>query len=393
MEHDFDRLIERRTTNSIKWNRYGKDVLPLWVADMDFRAPPPVVEALARAVDHGIFGYEEPSATLREAVASRLERRQGWSVDPDWVVAVTGIVSAFYAAGRLLCGPGGRGPGYVIQPPVYMPFNDLERDLGLVRQDAPLERTAAGGDVGYRINWDFFSEAFGSRGARTGMFLLCDPHNPAGIAWEEPELRRMAGIALDAGSVLVSDEIHAELLLGPTRHVSVASLDPEIARRSLTLVAPSKTFNTAGLFCGFAVIPDPELRKAYRAMIERLTLHPASLALVAAEAAYSGACDGWLGELLRYLEGNRDFLRAYIRERIPRLAVSRPAATYLAWIDARGLGLDNPQRFFLDKARVALNDGEAFGAGGEGFVRLNFACPRSTLAEALERMRKAVEAL
>jgi cystathionine beta-lyase len=388
MIYDFYEVIERRDTNSIKWTRYGKEVLPLWVADMDFRAPPPVIAALSSAVEHGVFGYPAAHGPLAAAVAARMAMLYGWKVDPEWVVPVTGIVSGFYAAARALCPPA--RPGYVIQPPVYMPFNDLEKHLGLVRQEAPLERGKGVGPLEYVINWDLFDEAFGSRGAETGMFLLCHPHNPIGRSWDETSLRRMATTAVDKGAFIVSDEIHAELLLGGARHRPLATLDPEIEKRSVTLVAPSKTFNIAGLFCGFAIIPDAATRRSYEDTIERLTLHPASLALTAAAAAYSGECDDWLAELLGYLAANRDYVEGFVARELPSLRMTRPEATYLSWIDARGLGLDSPHGFFLEKARVALNDGAAFGTGGAGFLRLNFGCPRATLEEALGRMAEAV---
>lgn len=387
MHFDFDERIERRTTNSIKWTLYPSDVLPLWVADMDFRCPPPILEALGKAVAHGIFGYEQPSIALKRSVAGRMERLHGWKVDPDWVVTVTGLVSGFYAAARTVCLP---GDGYLIQPPVYMPFNDLDRHLGLVRQEAPLARADRDGSIHHHINWEEFDGAFDSRGARTKMFLLCSPHNPTGELYDEGELSRMAATCLEKGAILVSDEIHAELLLGKRRHRPVASLSPDIAARSITLIAPSKTFNIAGLFCGFALIPDAGLRRAYENEVERMTLHSASLSLVAAEAAFSGECEDWLAELLAYLTANRDFVAGYIARHLPSLSTTRPDATYLAWIDVSRLGLEAPARFFLDKAKLALNDGETFGTGGKGCLRLNFGCPRSILEEALERMATAI---
>jgi cystathionine beta-lyase len=394
MSIDFSEVIERRDSDSIKWTRYGRDVLPLWVADMDFRAPEPILEALRSAVGHGIFGYADASPGLRQAVAARMGRLYAWDVDPAWVVAVPGLVSGFTAAAAALCSP---GEGYLIQSPVYMPFNDLGEGLGLLRQDAPLELDPSSDLVRYRIDWDAFEGAFGMGGARTAMFLLCDPHNPVGTAWGEAEQLRMAETAIGRGAVVVSDEIHAELLLDGTRHRPVAARSEGIAKGSITLVAPSKTFNIAGLFCGFAIIPDAALRSAFTGAANRMTLHCSSLSLVAAEAAYSGSCDEWLAELLVYLAGNRDFVADFIPGRLPLLRTSRPEATYLAWLDAGALqrdrGVEDPFRFFLEKARVALNDGRAFGVGGSGFLRLNFACPRSTLEEALGRMAAAIDSL
>ena len=288
MSIDFSEVIERRDSDSIKWTRYGRDVLPLWVADMDFRAPEPILEALRSAVGHGIFGYADASPGLRQAVAARMGRLYAWDVDPAWVVAVPGLVSGFTAAAAALCSP---GEGYLIQSPVYMPFNDLGEGLGLLRQDAPLELDPSSDLVRYRIDWDAFEGAFGMGGARTAMFLLCDPHNPVGTAWGEAEQLRMAETAIGRGAVVVSDEIHAELLLDGTRHQPVAARSEGIAKGSITLVAPSKTFNIAGLFCGFAIIPDAALRSAFTGAANRMT--PPLL------KPFPGGCRGRLFRQLR----------------------------------------------------------------------------------------------
>ncbi len=355
---------------------------------MDFRSPPPIARALRRAVDHGIFGYPSTPASLREKLAARMERLYEWKIDPNWVVPTTGLVSGFHAAAAALCAP---GEGYLIQPPVYMPFNDLGDHLGLVRQEAPLSVSEAPEPLKYSINWDVFESAFGSGGTRTAMFLLCDPHNPVGLAWDEAAQRRMAETAISRGAAIVSDEIHAELLLDDIRHRPLAAADAAFAERSVTLVSPSKTFNIAGLFCGFAIVPDPGIRKAFEKEEERMTLHCTGLSLVAAEEALSGSCDSWLDAARLYLRANRDFVLDFLRERLPGVRAATPAATHLLWMDCRGLGLESPADFFLEQARVALNDGAAFGTGGKGFVRLNFASPRALLAEALERMARALE--
>ncbi len=392
MPHNFDRVIDRRSTNSIKWNAYPEDVLPLWVADMDFAAPEPITKALQKAVEHGIFGYEMPRKALLEPVAARMKTLYNWDVAPESVVAITGLVSGFYAAAQTLCRP---GDGYLIQPPVYMPFNDIQKHQGVIRQEAELDCVAQDNILRYQINWDSFDNAFHSGGSRTKMFLLCNPHNPTGQIYSAEELSRMAETCLKHDAVIVSDEIHSELLLGEQKHVPVASLSPEIAEKSITLIAPSKTFNIAGLFCGFAIIPNKELRERYKEQVERMTLHVASLAQVAAQAAFSGECEDWLAELISYLRANRDFLVDFVQIELPEIRTTRPEATYLAWLDCSGLVESgkisgNPYTFFLKNARVALNNGATFGAGGENFLRLNFGCPRVTLEQALERMKKAL---
>ncbi len=392
MPYNFDQIIDRRSTNSIKWNAYPADVLPLWVADMDFAAPESITKALQKAVEHGIFGYEVPGKALLESVAARMKTLYHWDVAPESVVAITGLVSGFYAAAQALCRP---GDGYLIQPPVYMPFNDIQKHQGVIRQEAKLDYAAQDNILRYQINWDSFENAFHRGGSQTKMFLLCNPHNPTGQIYSAQELSQMAETCLKHDVVIVSDEIHSELLLEEQKHVPVASLSPEIAEKTITLVAPSKTFNIAGLFCGFAIIPNRELRERYKEQVERMTLHVNGLGYIAAQAAFSGACDDWLLELRAYLRANRDFLVDFVESELPGIRTTRPAATYLAWLDCSrlvesGKISGSPYKFFLKNAKVALNDGATFGTGGKNFVRLNFGCPRATLEQALERMKKAL---
>jgi cystathionine beta-lyase len=222
------------------------------------------------------------------------------------------------------------------------------------------------------------------------MFLLCNPHNPTGRVFSRSDLTRMADLCLKNGTVICSDEIHSELILGDTPHIPIASLDPEIAARTITLIAPSKTFNVAGLFCAFAIIPDADLREKFKKVTEQMVMHVNGFGLVAAQSAFSGECDEWLRALLVYLRANRDFLVEFVRSELNGIGVTVPEATYLAWLDCRALKVEpSPHKFFLEKAQVALNDGAEFGQGGEGFVRLNFGCPRRTLEEALERIKQA----
>ena len=392
MSFDFDKIIDRRNSNSAKWNYYPSDVLPMWVADMDFGVPEPIVKALHKADEHGVFGYEWPSTALRESVTTRMKKLYNWDVELDSLVPVTGLVSGFYAAAGALCQPGN---GYLIQPPVYMPFNHIQKDLGYVRQEARLLRKTAGQRLRYEIDWDGFEKAFNLEGSHTNMFLLCNPHNPTGQVYSTEELGKMAELCLKNETVIVSDEIHSELLLGEAVHTPIAALSPEIAARSITLVSPSKTFNIAGLFCGFAIIPDAALRERYKAVVERMTLHVSSLAQVAAQAAFSGECEDWLADLRTYLTGNRDYMVDFVEKNLPGVQISVPQATYLAWLDCGDLVRSGrisgtPYQFFLDNAKVGLNDGAAFGSGGENYVRLNFGCPRSVLQEGLERLHKSL---
>jgi cystathionine beta-lyase len=392
MTYDFDRLIDRRASNSLKWKLYGDDVLPLWVADMDFLTPEPVLAALRRAVEHGVFGYDLPSPALRDVVVARMERLYGWKIPPEAIVVTPGIVAGFTAAAHALCQP---GEAILIQPPVYPPFLKVAEYAGFSSQMAGLRCVVQGKRLQYEIDWDVFEAAFDSGGAHTGMFLLCNPHNPCGNTFGREDLQRIAEICTRHQTFLCSDEIHSELLLGGATHVPVASLDPELARRTITLIAPSKTFNVPGLFCGFAIIPDEAIRRRYRLTMERLAMHVNGLGMVAALAAFSGQCDDWLTELRAYLTANRDFLVSVVESEFDGIRLTVPDATYLAWLDCRDLIQagkieGSPQRFFLEKAKVALNDGADFGPGGEGFVRLNFGCPRRTLEEALTRMKAAL---
>lgn len=396
MPYDFDHTPDRRASNSVKWTYYPEDVLPAWVADMDFPSPPPIAAALRAAVEHGVFGYEMPSQALRETVAARMQKLYNWNIHPESVVTIPGLVSGFYAAAGALCNP---GDGYLIQPPVYMPFNDLQKHLGIIRQEARLVPHTEGHRIHYEIDWNSFKATFHAGGSRTRMFLLCNPHNPIGQVYTRDELTRMAETCLRQNTVIVSDEIHSELLLGSATggHTPLGSLSREIAENSITLVAPSKTFNIAGLFCGFAIIPSPKLRGQYKLQLERMTLHTSGLAQTAAQTAFSGACDDWLAELNTYLTANRDFAVQYIENQLPDVHTSVPDATYLLWLDCNTLvqngkvpGDFSPYEFFLQRAKVALNDGLPFGSGGENFVRLNFGCARSTLEQTLERMKKAL---
>lgn len=392
MKNNFDTIIKRRSSNSIKWNKYPEEVLPLWVADMDFASPKPILDAIQEKLGQGALGYERPPDSLLETVAARMEKLYGWKIEPEMVVATPGIVSGFNAAARAVCEP---GEGVLMQPPVYFPFLGVHENLGFARQFAPLVKVADGNILRYEIDFDAFETAMGSEDARTGMFLFCNPHNPTGNAFAKDDLSRLAEICLRHNVVICSDEIHSELLLGSAQHTPIALLSPEIAEHSITLVAPSKTFNTAGLFCGFAIIPNRELCERYQKTVEQMTFHVNSLGQVAAQTAFSGACDDWLKELLAYLTANRDFVTEYVGENIPEIRLTVPDATYMSWLDCNpllesGKVTGSPFEFFLNQAKVALSDGAPFGPGGEGFVRLNFACPRSTLEEALDRMRKAL---
>lgn len=377
----------RKNSASIKWLLYPEDVLPMWVADMDMPAPKPIQAALRKAVNHGIFGYEFPTPALKATVAARMERLYKWKVAPEAIVATTGIVSGFTVAARFACSP---KKGLLIQPPVYNVFHEVKNWASIPQLDAPLVKRVAGGVIRYEMDWDIFEK----RAKRAGMFLLCNPHNPLGIVFGRKDLARMAEICLKHDVIIVSDEIHSELLLDENKFTPLAKLSREIAKRTITLIAPSKTFNVPGLFCGFAIIPDAELRQRYEKEAERMTMHVNSMGLVAAQAAFSGECDGWLKEARRHLTDNRDFLVDYVARHFSGVRYTIPDATYLGWLDFTQTPIkDDPYDFFLKNAKVALSPGQIFGKEGAGHARINFGTSRALLREGLERMRQAFSKL
>jgi len=393
MAYNFDQIVERRNTDSVKWTEYPEDVLPLWVADMDFLTPEPIRDALHAALDRGVLGYEFVKPHTQKIVAERMERLYGWQVDPDWVVPTTGVVSGFNIAARAICKP---GDGVLVQTPVYHMFYSVYENIGLTKQTAPFSFSEKGQHLIPQLDLDVFANSFHSNEARTRMFLLCHPHNPVGNVFTRKELQDMANICLQNDAVIVSDDIHSELILNSSKHIPIAALSDEISDKTITLVASSKTFNTAGLFCSFAIISNAELRENFQKAGKQVTGHVTSLGTIAAEVAFSGVCDDWLAELLVYLKDNRDFVVDYLTENFPESRFTVPDATYLQWIDfgkyvKSGHISDSPYKFFLEKAKVALNDGSVFGDGCENFVRLNFASPRSMLAEALDRMKTALK--
>ena len=386
MAYNFDYTPNRRLPNVFnKWTLVPKDALPMWVADMDFQSPQPILKELHKVVDQGVLGYELPSLALQETVAARMDRLYSWKVKPQAVVTVTGIVSGFSVAARAF---DSAQRGVLIQTPVYNEFHEVKNNVGIPQLEAPLVRSVQGNILRYEIDWDIFRK----QAKLAGMFLLCNPHNPLGIIFSRKDLLQMAEICIENDVLIVSDEIHSELLLDGSTFTPMAKLSSEIAKRTITLIAPSKTFNVPGLFCGFAIIPNKELRLHYTKTVEHLRLHVSSMGLHAARVAFSGQCDGWLKELRRYLTGNRDFLVDYVTKYMLGAKTTAPDATYLAWLDFTEYQLKkSPYDFFLDNAKVALSNGVIFGENGVGHVRLNFGTSRRILKQGLHRMRKALE--
>ena len=383
MTYDFDRLVERRGTDSNKWHKYGPDVLPLWVADMDFASPPEVVAALRARIEHGIYGYlkEGVPPELVDVFTDRCRKRYGWDVPRDAVLMMPGVNPANNVAARTVCSA---GDGFVILTPAYPP---ILRVPGNVQLDARLPALVRGSDGRYEIDFDAFERAITPG---TKAFLLCNPHNPVGRVYTRRELERLADVCLRRGLTIIADEIHCDLVFAGHEHVPMASLSPEVAARTITLMAPSKTFNQAGLKASLGVITDPGLRERF--MAARVDMMQATTNVLGYTAMLAAYRDGgpWHEALLRYLEANRDFLMDYVAKHLAPITMSPVEGTYLAWLDCRATGIADPFTFFLDKAKVAFNDGKLFSAAGEGFVRLNFGTQRARLTEALERMRTAL---
>jgi cystathionine beta-lyase len=389
MIYDFDAVPDRRASDCGKWNFYAADILPMWVADMDFISPEPVIQALRRRVEHGIFGYPTSIGQaafvpeLTGAIVNWIAVRHGWQVPPEHIVLLPGVVPGFNLACHAFASPG----GVLVQTPVYEPILRAAEHTGSRPHEMQLTYTA---DGTYSIDFDAFEAAM-QPGVR--LFILCNPHNPVGRVFRRDELERMAEICLRHGVLMVSDEIHADLVFSESRHVPLGSLDPEIARRTITLMAPSKTFNIAGLQCAYAIIPDETLRKQYLQANHGLLGWVNLMGATAAQAAYSDGQE-WLDQVMAYLQANRDFMVDYVQRELPGIRVASPEGTYLAWLDCRSAepaqAAEDPYHFFMEKARLGLNDGAGFGKDGKGFVRLNFGCPRSLLVEGLTRMKRAL---
>nr|WP_027797033.1 MalY/PatB family protein [Paraburkholderia acidipaludis] len=392
----FDEVIDRKHSNSLKWafgerllcaDEYAADPLPMWVADMDFRAPQPVIDALHEAVEHGVFGYSR-GATERyvEAVTGWQARRFGWDVPKEWVLQSSGVITALKNAIQAFSAP---GDSVLIQPPVYAHFHDDVLLNGRHLAYAPLERVG----TAYRFNEKTFEAAIKDN---TRLFILSNPHNPTGNVWSEDELRAMGEICLRRGVLVISDEIHQDLVINPLKkHLPFASLDARFAENSITCTAPSKTFNLPGLQSANLFVPNRRLREALHRQFDR-NMYPAVnvLGMVAAEAAYSHG-EPWLDELLGYLRENHAHFRSAVHSITSKIEVMPADSLYLSWMDCRGLGMDADvlNKFMLTHAKLWLDKGQKFGIEGHGYMRANLGCPRSTIDEAISRLTTALAGL
>jgi len=399
MKYDFDKVIDRRNTDSVKWgtieSMFGdKDVLPLWIADMDFPVAEPITEALRRRTEHAFFGYSLTQTSVVEAVMDRIKRKYGWKIEPEWVVFTPGVIPAIDAAIRAFSQPGDE---IIIQGPVYYPFWSTIKNSGRQIADNALSLV----DGRYLMDFGALEKIFHCKDdgmtqsySRARLMILCNPHNPIGRVWSREEQTGVGDIALKHGTLMISDEVHCELLFKGSKHIPFASISTDFERHSITCMSPSKTFNLAGLRVSSVIIPDAHLREKFNAARKGIQPGPNTFGLVALEAAYRYG-DEWLRQALDYLQGNLEFVLDYFAKSIPRIKVIVPEGTYLVWLDCRGLGMSTQElrAFFRQKAKVGLDDGYLFGQSGAGFQRMNIACPRVTLEEALIRIAGAVSAL
>lgn len=390
MRFDFDKMIDRKNTHSYKWDQaerlFGNpDILPLWVADMDFESPPAVREALLKRAGHGIYGYTIRSAAYIDAIVNWYRRRHNWQISPDWLSDSPGIVTSLSIAVDAFSEPGSQ---VILQSPVYYPFYDVIRMNGRQVAANPL-RLQSGK---YEMDYGHLEELMAG-GAK--LLLLCNPHNPGGRVWTRAELERLAELCVKHGVTVISDEIHCDLVLPGHRHTPFASLSDEAANITLTCLAATKTFNLPGLQTSFIVASNREIKRVFDRRIKTLSLHMAGyFAQDAVTAAYNTG-EEWLDALLHYVQGNMDFAIDYFSRHMPEIKPMRPEGTYLLWVDCRALGLDAKglKDLMYNKAGVAFNEGSVFGPEGEGFLRINAACPRALLKQALDRFGSAVARL
>jgi len=385
---DFDVLVDRRNTDCVKWDGlkdiYGRDdILPLWIADMDFKSSPKIIEAIIDRAEHGVFGYPLDSMKIFQPFIEWNRRRNSLHIDEEWILTCPGIVTAF-CLGILAYTK--EGEKVMIQTPVYPPFHSGVKNNGRVLiENELMER-----DGYYTIDFEDFEKKIKHDNVK--LFILCNPHNPIGRVWSKEELEKMADICLKHDVKIFSDEIHSDLIFPGNKFTSILSLNEKYRSITAAAVAPSKTFNIAGLSSSIVLIPGEDMRKRYEKISEGVAIGGLNIfGLTAMEAAYKYG-EEWLEEALKYIEKNSDYMEGFIEENMPEVKYRKPEATYLGWLDFRKIFPSSKDLdvFLIDKAKVALNSGITFGKSGEGFVRINLGCPRSILIEALNRIKNAL---
>ena len=387
-QYDFDSIIERRGTGALKTDalqqRYGNaGLLPLWVADMDFATPPFIVDALKKRMEHPIFGYTVEPDDFWPCVQDWILEHHGWKVEREWLTYIPGIVKGIGMAINAFLAPDEK---VIIQPPVYHPFRLVPQGNGREVVYNPLRENP---DGSYSMDFKNLEQVCDDK---CRMLILSNPHNPAGILWDKDTLARLARFCHSRGIIVISDEIHCDMALWGGRHIPFASSCEQAAQCSITFGSPSKTFNIAGIVSSYAIVPEQELRKKFYGYLSANEYNdPPIFSPIATIAAFRNG-EQWRKEMLEYVEGNILALEQYCRQYIPEIKPLRPQASFLVWLDCRALGLAHEQlvSLFVDKAGLALNDGEMFGQGGQGFMRMNAGCPRATLMQALEKLRSAL---
>ncbi|MBR0298029.1 MAG: PatB family C-S lyase [Bacteroidales bacterium] len=389
--YDFDKITDRKGTGSFKYDRlekfFGKaDLIPLWVADMEFETPSFITDAVKKRMEHPIYGYTITDPAHAKAICKWELDRHSWAIQEEWISFIPGIVKGIGLAVRALLS---KSEKVVIQPPVYHPFHLVPEACGIEVARNPLIELPEGG---YKMDLPGL-EALLESDSSCKLLILCNPHNPAGIVWEKDTLKELASICKRHGITVISDEIHCDIALFGHKHIPFASVSDEAASISITFSAPSKTFNMAGFASSFAVVPDKTLREKFFGWMEACELNePDIFASIAATAAYTHG-EPWREKMVGYIEGNVLAVEEFCKEHIPGIKPVRPQASFLVWLDCRALGLSHDElvNLFVDKAGLALNDGAMFGREGNGFMRLNIGCPRKLLIEALEKLAKALK--
>lgn len=389
MKYNFDEIIDRNGTNCVKNDNlnliYGRDdLLPLWIADMDFKCSPKIIDALRKRVEHGIFGYTTPGDDYYNAIINWQQRRHNWQIKKEWITFVPGVVKGVAFAIDAFTKEGDK---ILIQPPVYHPFKMVTEGLGRVIVNNPLKYE----NGTFEMDLEGLKELTADDDCK--MMILCNPHNPGGKVWSPEVLTQVADICYDNNVLVISDEIHADLTLPGNKHRPFATISAKAKQNCVTLMAPSKTFNVAGLISSFAIIPNDGVREKYMSYIEPRELFQGTLFGYEATKVAFNECEDWLDEALAYIQENIRFVEKYLAREIPQIKPMIPEASFLIWLDCTALNLPQEQlvSLFVEKARLALNDGAMFGVGGEGFMRFNIGSPRSVIEKALDNLKKAID--
>lgn len=387
-QYNFDEIVERRGTNCIKYDslkeRYGNEnLLPLWVADMDFKTPDFIVNAIKKRCEHEIFGYTFASDSYYNSIINWVHYKHNWKIQKDWISYIPGIVKGIGFVLQCFTKPGDK---VIIQPPVYHPFRIVPENMQREVVYNPLKME----DGMYQMDFEQLESIIDDK---CKVLILCNPHNPGGVVWKKDTLIRLAEICATHGILVISDEIHAEMAYPQFSHHPFASVSDVAANISITFMAPSKTFNIAGIVSSYSIVPNPELRKKFYEYMEAGEFNDGTIfAYTATEAAYTYGAE-WLQQMRNYITENVRFVDEYLKINIPQIKIYQPQASFLIWLDCKGLQLSQPElvSLFQDKAGLLLNDGSTFGPGGEGYMRLNIGCPRSVLNTALDALKKAIK--